>query len=159
MSEPGRPKGRPRASGDQICDRCDHGTPRIKVHWPEGAICGACYETAGTTQGTCAGCGVQRLLPGLDADRRPICVDCAGIDADYFCSRCGREERKFRRGLCATCALTDDLTTILVPQGDGIRQRMIEALASADRPQSVIVYAETIRRRSKADTGANPASG
>src|SRR5438034_110407 len=97
MTEPHRtapPKrGRPRATGDRICGRCGRAVGYLRsVGWPEGPICGICYETATHTRGRCPSCGEDRLLPGLDAERRPICVTCAGLPSDFHCTRCGREQ-------------------------------------------------------------------
>lgn len=53
-----------------------------------------------------------RLLAGL-IDGQPACVDCAGIPKDFHCVSCGREDEPVRRGTCAHCCITDDLTLLL----------------------------------------------
>lgn len=48
-----------------------------------------------------------------------------------------------RRGICARCALHDDLTAVLTPQGPQAlpgTQRLIEALCAADRPESITTW-------------------
>jgi len=85
------------------------------MHWPDGAVCGACFTAAVRTYGTCAFCGEHRLLPGRSAAGAPLCRDCAGITTTLTCDRCGREAERLRAGHCARCVLTADLEHILRP--------------------------------------------
>jgi hypothetical protein len=71
------------------CVRCGRRASKA-ANWG-GAICRTCYAKALQTRGCCAGCGVDRLLPGRRDDTTPICRDCAGITRDFFCDRCGFE--------------------------------------------------------------------
>lgn len=93
------------------CVRCGRAEIRLATTWPEGRVCRRCYQRATRIHGTCPGCDVDRLLPGLLAGE-PCCVDCAGIPKDFRCTRCGREDEPVRTGLCAHCCLTDDLTIL-----------------------------------------------
>ena len=83
---------------------------KIRVRWPDGAICGICFREAAHTYGVCAGCGDDRLLPGRDEHAKPICRDCAGITTTMTCGRCGVEAERFRNGQCARCVIEADLT-------------------------------------------------
>jgi len=113
--------------------------PKIRVRWPDGNICGACYTTAVNTHGTCAHCNTERLLPGRSQSGETICRDCAGITTTLTCDRCQKEGERIRAGLCAGCVLTDDLTAILNPNNppDLRLHRLIRELASTNRPQSI----------------------
>lgn len=111
-----RGTGRPRAVGPLPCDRCHNHVARIRVHWPDGAICGACFSQAARTYGTCAHCHTDRLLPGRSPTGEHICRDCAGITTNLICDRCHREAERIRKGLCASCVVTDDLTALLKPR-------------------------------------------
>ena len=133
-------RGRPRSAGPHACDRCHQQVAKIRLHWPDGAICGACFTEATHTYGTCPHCGEHRMLPGRSAEREPLCRDCAGITTALTCTRCHREAERFWAGLCIRCALTDDLTTVLVP-GDDLRlHRLIKVLTATQRPESVYTY-------------------
>src|SRR5207253_8023154 len=63
--------------------------------------------------GQCAGCGTVRMVPGRAADGGRLCTDCAGIPGDFWCRRCHTEGRRYHRGLCARCALTEQLAEVL----------------------------------------------
>lgn len=137
-----RPRGRPRSSGELQCDRCGRATGKIRVHWPDGRICGICYHQATRTFGACDKCGQQRLLPGRDVNKQ-LCIPCSGITTALTCTRCSTEGERYRHGICARCALHDDLTDLLTPQGPPAvprTRRLIEALCAADRPESIITW-------------------
>ncbi len=138
----GRSRGRPRSTGNLTCDRCGAATAQIRVIWPDGRICGVCFHHATRTVGACDGCARQHLLPGRDGERR-LCRDCAGITTALECTRCGQEGERYRHGICARCALRDDLSDLMIP-ADGCPtagvERIIDALCSAGRPESVITW-------------------
>lgn len=148
---PKRAKGRPRSAGEVTCARCGDLTPKstTKYRFPEGAICGRCYDRATHTHGQCTGCGAHRLLPGIDDVGRPICVVCAGIRRDFHCSRCGEERAIFRSGLCERCALEDDLESVLrLADRPGhdlevLRDRLLES----ERPTSVLTWLRSAKVR------------
>ena len=111
----------------------------MRTRWPEGGICGTCFHTAVRTTGTCPNCEHHGMLPGLNNDQ-PICRRCAGIPTDLDCHRCGTEAEHYRRGgICARCALRDDLTVLLAPAGTPhpTLARLLEVLVGVDRPESV----------------------
>ncbi|GAA4425013.1 hypothetical protein GCM10023169_22250 [Georgenia halophila] len=134
-------QGRPRTTGDHRCDRCGRDAAKIRTRWPEGAICGICFHHAMRTRGSCASCGEERLLPGIDGDRSPICAPCAGIPASR-CAHCGEGGENYRRGTCARCALRADLRALLVePAVDtAMMERVVDVLAAADRRESVLAW-------------------
>ncbi len=84
------------------------------MHWPDGAVCGACFTAAVRTYGTCAFCGEHRLLPGRSAAGAPLCRDCAGITTTLTCDRCGREAERLRAGTApAVCSpLTSNTSSV-----------------------------------------------
>jgi hypothetical protein len=141
MTEP-RTRGRPRTVGDHECGRCHHLVPKIRVHWPEGPICGPCFTTAARTYGQCAFCGTEHLLPGRSATGQDICRDCAGITTNLDCDKCGREGERLRGGQCARCVLTHDLEQILTPHTppDMRIKRLVTELAAVPRPESIITW-------------------
>lgn len=134
-----RGRGRPRTIGTHLCGRCTRMVPKIRVRWPDGNICGACFTAAVNTHGICAHCNTERLLPGRSPSGERICGDCAGITTNLTCDRCQKEGERIRGGFCACCVLTDDLTAILHPNNppDLRLQRLIRELSSTNRPQSI----------------------
>src|SRR5213078_136607 len=91
------------------CGRHAHAAGR----WPEGPLCRTCYSHALDTFGRCAGCGVERMVPGLAANGGRLCTECAGIPGDFICRRCNVEGRRYSRGLCPRCFLTEQLAELL----------------------------------------------
>lgn len=137
-------RGRPRTSGDFQCARCDRAASKARIKWPEGRICGICFHHAMRTHGTCPTCAQQRKLPGLSNDRSPICAPCAGIPV-LTCVLCGQEAEHYREDTCARCALKDDLHNLLLPSAadPDTMQRLVDVLAAADRPESVLARIRT----------------
>lgn len=135
-----RRRGRPRTAGDAHCDRCGRSAGKLRTRWPEGGICGTCFHTAVRTTGTCPRCNHHGMLPGLDGDQ-PICRHCAEIPTDLDCHRCGTEAEHYRRGgICARCALRDDLTALLAPGDARVQPKLrelVEVLCAVDRPESI----------------------
>ena len=115
---------------------------KIRVTWPDGAICGICFTTALRTRGSCPGCGKERLLPGRTTDGADICRDCAGITTNMTCDSCGTETERFRAGHCIRCVLRADLDELLHPRTppDLSLKRLIGVLAGAARPESVYTW-------------------
>lgn len=137
-------RGRPRTDGAIICSRCGHGTPRARITWPEGRICGACYTRATHTHGRCPTCGQVRLLPGPpDSPGGPACGDCAGIPTDFHCPRCHAEGAFYRHGTCARCCLRDDLVALLLRDTTAdppAVEKLIDTLCAARRPESILTW-------------------
>lgn len=136
-------RGRPRTTGTATCARCGRATGRTRATWPEGKICGPCFTTATRTHGTCPDCGQHRLLPGPhSAAGGPRCAPCADILHDFHCSRCNTEGEFYRRGICARCALRDDLNELLLTHGATPEtvSKIVDVLCKADRPESIITW-------------------
>ncbi|GAA0994802.1 hypothetical protein GCM10009563_12470 [Subtercola frigoramans] len=112
---------------------------KIRVRWPDGAICGPCFTLGVRTRGACSNCGEDRLLPGRDPDGHPLCRDCAGISTNMTCKECGAEAERYGAGNCIRCVLRHDLTVLLKPNDppDLRLRRLIEILATSARPESI----------------------
>lgn len=136
-------RGRPRTTGTATCARCGRAAGKTRATWPEGKICGPCFTTATRTHGTCPDCGQHRLLPGPpSAAGGPRCAPCADILHDFHCSRCNTEGEFYRRGICARCALRDDLNELLLTHGAAQEtvSKIVDVLCKADRPESIITW-------------------
>ena len=143
-----------------VLGRCEyagcHDSPGLacpRPRMPEGRICRRCYQRATRIHGACISCGTTRLLPGL-IDGEPACVDCADIPKDFRCTRCtrcGREDEPVRRGLCAHCCLTDDLSGLLAgDDGDisPIVRPLFDALSTQTLARSATIWL-TVNRAAK----------
>lgn len=151
-------RGRPRTSGTATCARCGRNAGKTRATWPEGKICGPCFTVATRTHGTCPGCGQHRLLPGPPTqDEGPRCAPCAGILHDFHCARCNQEGEFYRRGICARCALRDDLAALLLtnPANPITANRLVDVLCQANRPESIITW----KRSAKVQTLLTSISG
>lgn len=136
-------RGRPRSDGDLSCDRCKRSTAKIRIRWPDGAICGICFTEAMHTYGTCAQCRSRRLLPGRDSKGQAICRDCAGITRPVMtCDECGTEAERFRGGRCIRCVLQADLVALLKPHdpADLRLKKLIAVLVESRRPESIYTW-------------------
>jgi hypothetical protein len=96
-----------------FCARCGRVVRPGAAHWPEGYLCATCHTHALETYGRCAGCDVDRLTPGIAPDGGRLCTGCAGGLGDFSCELCGREARRYRRGVCGNCVLAERLTVLL----------------------------------------------
>ena len=131
------------SDASQFCARCGAYKIDRGRRWPGGAICQKCFQRAMRIHGPCTSCGQERLTPGLDRNALPICVDCAGIDTDFRCTRCGEEDEPVRRGLCAACCLRDDLTELLDDGTGTVKPELVpllEALATQRNPRSARIW-------------------
>jgi hypothetical protein len=72
----------------------------------------------------------------------PRCAPYAGIRHDFHCTSCNVEGEFYRRGICARCALRDDLNGLLLKDAaDAVTAgKIIEVLCKADRPESIITW-------------------
>jgi hypothetical protein len=100
------------------------------------------------THGRCPGCGADRLLPGPpDQPGGPTCAPCAGIDKDFRCTRCWVEGENYRSGICARCALRDDLTALLITPADRAQRaplaELVDTLCSSGRPASILTWKQS----------------
>ncbi|MBU3864964.1 hypothetical protein KN815_13020 [Streptomyces sp. 4503] len=121
----------------RFCTRCSRAVRSETNHWPEGYICQTCMTRALETYGTCVGCRVERLTPGLAPDGGKLCTDCAGGLGDFTCERCGQEARRYRRGICGRCVLTERLQEFLDDGTGSVRVELLplfDALRQIKRP-------------------------
>jgi hypothetical protein len=138
--KPPRPRGKPRSEGNLTCDRCKRKTAKIRVRWPDGAICGICFNEAVHTYGTCPQCRSDRLLPGRNVKGENVCRDCVGIVRPLMtCDQCGTEAERFRSGRCIRCVIEGDLESILKPNdpADLRIKRLIAVFVESRRPESI----------------------
>ncbi len=83
------------------------------------------------------------MLPGrIGAGDEAVCVDCAGIRDDFHCDRCRVEAEHYRRGICARCALREDLTALLLDYAadSPAMERLVDAFCAVDRPESILTW-------------------
>lgn len=126
----------------RTCGRCGH-TVIVGWHWPDGFVCVSCVRRGVRNQADCLGCGAYRPLPGLDNDRRPTCVDCAGISTSFFCTTCGTEGELWFARTCLRCSLRRRLTTVLDDGAGTVNTALVpllEALTSVGDPWSGLIW-------------------
>lgn len=141
---------RPRKPSDPTawpvpCGRCG-GHYRIVANWPDGGVCGYCYQQAKRTRGTCR-CGHVGVLPGL-VDDEPACRGCSGVKLNVDCTGCGAEDELYRGGRCQRCELGDQVDRLLTNPSTGLMAPeltpMANALKAMSRPNSGLTW---IRQR------------
>lgn len=125
------------------CARCHRTSVKHGATFPEGRICRRCYQQATRRHGPCIRCGQARLLPGQSPDGSLLCRDCAGIDQDFHCLRCGEEDEPHRGGRCARCCLRELVDDILEDGHGSANQRLLplrEAICSQAHPRSALIW-------------------
>ena len=118
-------------------------TVLVSRWWPDGPICSGCLAKALETYGVCDGCGVDRLLPGVGPDAQRWCTDCGGGLGDFTCTRCGREARRERAGVCGWCVLGDRVRELLDDGTGRVRPELkplFELITAMTRPRSGILW-------------------
>jgi len=136
---------RPRKPEDpdkyQPCDRCGK-CYWPAAWWPEGLICGYCYQAAKRTTGRCA-CGHDGVLPGI-IDGAPACRSCSDIILNVDCVECGAETELYRGGSCLRCILKYTATDLLrSPDTGEVDPKLtviVEALGAMERPNSGLTW-------------------
>jgi hypothetical protein len=128
------------------CCRC--GRRKNKAgSWPDGYVCRTCADRALRIRGRCAGCGADRVLPGLRvSDQAAICSDCAGFTTSFRCSRCPEEGKLHGGRLCTRCTLSDRLRELLGDDSGEIRAELAplaHSLLAAERPLSILTWLYT----------------
>ncbi len=124
---------RPRKTSDpatwpEPCARCtEH--HQIAVRWPDGGICGYCYQQAKRTRGTCA-CGHEGVLLGR-VDTLPACRKCSGVRLNVDCIGCGSEDELHSGNRCWACVLSMTVDRALRPPGNRPLSPELQAIASA----------------------------
>jgi hypothetical protein len=123
------------------CARC-RGHYEPVATWPDGTICGYCYQAAKRTTGICA-CGHQGVLPGL-IDGRLACRSCSGVQLNVDCVSCGEEAELYSGGRCQRCVLGATATALLTNPDTGViapqLQIVVDALTAMHRPNSGLTW-------------------
>jgi hypothetical protein len=123
------------------CFRCG-GHYELVVTWPDGYICGYCYQAAKRTTGICA-CGHEGVLPGL-IDRRHACRRCSGVKLNVDCVSCGAEAELYSGRRCQRCVLSATAQRLLTNPDTGVLapqlQVIVDALAAMQRPNSGLTW-------------------
>ncbi|WP_234760229.1 Fis family transcriptional regulator, partial [Arthrobacter alkaliphilus] len=124
---------RPRKAEDPTrwpvpCARCGQHHQTV-ARWPDGGICGYCYQQAKRTRGACA-CGHEGVLPGID-EGRPSCRRCSGIQVNVDCRTCGAEEELHSGGRCWSCVLGLTVDDLLADPARGTISPVLLPLAAA----------------------------
>lgn len=124
---------RPRKAGDPVrwpepYGRCgEH--HQIAVRWPDGGICGYCYQQAKRTRGTCAW-GHEGVLPGR-VDTLPACRSCSGVQLKIDCIGCGNEDELHSGNRCWSCILAATVDRLLSPPDNQPPSLALRAVAAA----------------------------
>ena len=125
----------------ETCARCA-GHYQIAARWPDGGICGYCYQQAKRSRGTC-GCGHTGVLPGR-IDGAPACRSCSGITLNVDCRACGAEDELYSAGRCLACTLATTVDRLLAhPETGAITPALVplaEALKTMDRANSGLTW-------------------
>lgn len=124
---------RPRKAEDPIrwpvpCGRCGQHHQTV-ARWPDGGVCGYCYQQAKRTRGTCA-CGHEGVLPGI-IDDQPACRRCSGIRLNVDCESCGAEDELHSGGRCWSCVLATVVEDLLTDPSRGVMAPELIPLAAA----------------------------
>lgn len=110
------------------CDRCgEH--HQIVANWPDGGVCGYCYQQAKRTCGTCA-CGHEGVLPGR-IDGQPACRSCSGVKLNIDCKACGAEDELYRGSRCWSCELAVLVDQLLTNPDTGVMAAELVPVAAA----------------------------
>jgi len=127
------------------CDRCGEHHQTV-ANWPDGGVCGYCYQQAKRTRGTCA-CGHEGVLPGRN-DGRPACRRCSGVKLNIDCKTCGAEDELYRGSRCWSCELAALVDQRLTNPDTGVMAAELvpvaRALKSMKRSNSGVTW---IRQR------------
>lgn len=126
----------------QECAHCGRAR-RPMAQWPEGPVCGSCYQRALGAKGECPECGQTRRLMHYPGYLEPVCRECAGVPAHNLCGRCGDETAPYARGLCGRCVLHDRLTELLgdQPQRAAVGlDGLFDELSAARSPKDTIKW-------------------
>jgi hypothetical protein len=110
------------------CGRCgEH--HEIVAKWPDGGVCGYCYQQAKCTRGTCT-CGHEGVLPGR-IDGQPACRRCSGVKLNINCKTCGAEDELYRGGRCQKCELAVLVDRLLTNSNTGVMAAELVPVAAA----------------------------
>lgn len=134
---------RPRKPQDPVrwpvpCARCSQ-HHEIAANWPDGGICGYCYQQAKRTRGTCR-CGHRGVLPGR-VDSHPACRRCSGVKLNVDCRGCDAEDELYAGGLCWRCTLSSTV------------DRLLTNPLSGSTPTELVPFADALKSMKRANSG------
>ena len=139
MSRPRKPEDP--ARWPVPCARCNQ-HHQIVANWPDGGICGYCYQQAKRTRGACR-CGHEGVLPGRISGH-PACRRCSGVKLNVDCRLCGAEDELHDGGRCWNCTLGMTVERLLVdPSTGAIAPELVplaDALKSMKRANSGLTW-------------------
>lgn len=121
------------------CSRCGF-KREVVARTPEGKpLCSTCNAA----REPCKHCGKTKKVITRTADG-PLCSTCYRKDPASFrtCSRCGRFERPYRRGVCIACVASAQLRALFTRDDGTVPDRtepIIAALATSD-PASLLYW-------------------
>lgn len=110
------------------CARCGQHN-QIVANWPDGVVCGYCYQQAKRTRGLCR-CGHEGVLPGR-IDTRPACRACSGVNLNVDCRVCGAEDELYGGGRCWGCTLATTVDRLLADPSTGAVAPQLVPMATA----------------------------
>jgi len=128
------------------CGRCgEH--HQIVANWPDGGVCGYCYQQAKRTRGTCV-CGHEGVLPRR-IDGQPACRRCSGVKLNLDCKTCGAEDELYRGSRCWSCELAALVDQLFTNPDTGVMAAELVPVAAALKSM----------KRSNIGTSTGPACG
>jgi hypothetical protein len=112
---------RPRKAEDPTrwpvpCSRCGQNHQTV-ASWPDGGVCGCCYQQAKRTRGTGA-CGHEGILPGL-VGGAPTCRPLLRVRLNIDCTSCGAEDELHSGGRCTSCTPAHTVDSLLTDPNSG----------------------------------------
>ncbi len=126
MSRPRQPENADRWRTP--CGRCGEHR-QLVANWPDGQVCGYCYQQAKRTRGVCA-CGHTGVLPGRVNDQ-PACRACSGVRLNVDCRACGAEGELYAGGRCWSCVLAASVDRLLTNPNTGVMTPTLVPVADA----------------------------
>lgn len=98
------------------CSRCGHTRRRESLTADGAPLCPSCAKR----RNACSVCGKVKPVQAKTDDGNDVCRECHLRDSRSFkdCVRCGAHERRYRRGMCVSCAAPELLVERLTgPDG------------------------------------------
>jgi hypothetical protein len=123
------------------CADCGRTRKTNTINWPVGPLCSGCYTRRTQHPVSCSRCGTLRIAAGRTPDGKDLCGPCCGRpELDVACQRCGFPAGIYADGICMRCTAADKARELLGGNAgaESALQPLIEALAAARRPKSVL---------------------
>jgi hypothetical protein len=124
------------------CADCGQERPTNISGWPVGALCPSCHSRRTRNPVPCSQCDSTRIAVGRTPEGDDLCGPCCDRpDMDVSCRRCGYPGDIYADGCCTRCVATIRATDLLCRDNARL-QPLVDALAAAPRPLSVITWLE-----------------